>query len=95
MGFYSNGVGWVSIFLADTQSRLYPHMRAKFERDPTAVSKKVPFRFISRYQGIRREFQGNTILEISSKGVQSIIILGKDYKEKHKLNSKQISNSTC
>ena len=46
MGFYSNGVGWVRIFLADTQSRLYPHMRAKFGRDPTAVSKKVSFKFI-------------------------------------------------
>ena len=34
--------------LAESQSRLYPHMRAKFGRDPTAVSKKVPFNFISR-----------------------------------------------
>ena len=36
------------IFLAESQSRLYPHMRAKFGRDPTAVSKKVAFNFISR-----------------------------------------------
>ena len=37
------------MFLAESQSRLYPHMRAKFGRDPTAVSKKVPFNFISRW----------------------------------------------
>ena len=49
MGFYSNGVGWVRIFLAESQSRLYPHRHAKFGRDPTAVSKKVAFKFISRY----------------------------------------------
>ena len=33
---------------AESQSRLYPHMRAKFGRDPTAVSKKVSFNFLSR-----------------------------------------------
>ena len=27
-------------FLAESQSRLYPHVRAKFGRDPMAVSKK-------------------------------------------------------
>ena len=43
-----NGVGWVRICLAESQSRLYLHMRAKFGRDPTAVSKKVHFNFISR-----------------------------------------------
>ena len=37
------------IFLAESQSRLYPHMRAKFGCDPTAGSKKRPFNFISRY----------------------------------------------
>ena len=41
------GVGQ-NFFLAESQSRLYPHMRAKCGRDPTAVSKKVPFNFISR-----------------------------------------------
>ena len=35
--------------LGESQSRLYPHMRAKFGRGPTAVSKKVSFKFISRY----------------------------------------------
>ena len=47
-------MGWVRFFffLAESQSRLYPHMRAKFGRDPTAVSKKVPFNFISRL-GVR------------------------------------------
>ena len=42
------GGGWSDFFLAESQSRLYPHMRAKFGRDPTAVSKKVPFNFINR-----------------------------------------------
>ena len=41
-------MGWVQFFLAESQSRLYTHMRAKFGRDPTAVSKKVSFNFISR-----------------------------------------------
>ena len=40
-------MGCVQFFLVESQSRLYPHMRAKFGRDPTAVSKKVPFNFIS------------------------------------------------
>ena len=40
------GVG--QFFLAESQSRLYPHMRAKLVRNLTAVSKKVPFNFISR-----------------------------------------------
>ena len=47
---YYNGVGWVRILLAESPSRLYPHMRAKCGRDPTAVSKKVPFNFISRWK---------------------------------------------
>ena len=42
-GFYRNGVGWVQFCLAEIQSRLYPHMRAKFGRDPTAGSKKSAF----------------------------------------------------
>ena len=41
------GVGQIC-FKAESQYRLYPHMRAQFGRDPTAVSKKVPFNFISR-----------------------------------------------
>ena len=40
--------GWVRILFAESQSGLYPHMRAKFGRDPTAVSKKVSFK-LSRY----------------------------------------------
>ena len=40
-------MGWVKIVLGESQSRLYPHMRAKFGRGPTAVSKKVSFNFIS------------------------------------------------
>ena len=47
-------MGWVGsdFFLAESQYRLYPHMTAKFGRDLTAVSKKVPFNFISRL-GVR------------------------------------------
>ena len=40
------GVGLVRIFLAESQSGLYRHMRAKFGRDLTAGSKKVSFKFI-------------------------------------------------
>ena len=40
------GVG--QFFLGESQSRLYPHMRAKFGRGPTFVSKKLSFKFISR-----------------------------------------------
>ena len=42
------GLGWAQFFLGECRSRLYPHMRAKFGRDPTAGSKKLPFKFISR-----------------------------------------------
>ena len=35
-------------FLGESHSRLYAHMRSKFGRGPTALSKKVPFNFISR-----------------------------------------------
>ena len=41
--------GGSEFVLAESQSGLYPHMRAKFGRDPTGVSKKVSFKFISRY----------------------------------------------
>ena len=34
-------MGWGgSIFLGESQSRIYPHMRAKFGRGPTVVSKR-------------------------------------------------------
>ena len=42
-------MGWVQIFLAESQSRLYPHMRAKFGSDPTAGSKMLSFKFIIGY----------------------------------------------
>ena len=42
-------MGWVQFFLGESRSRLYPHMRAKFGRDPTAGSKKVSFKFIIGY----------------------------------------------
>ena len=44
MGFVLDWGG--EIFLGESRSRLYPHMRAKFGRDPTAGSKKVSFKFI-------------------------------------------------
>ena len=40
------GVGQTK--LGESQSRFYAYIRAKFGRGPTAVSKKVPFNFISR-----------------------------------------------
>ena len=43
-----SGVGLV-FFFGENQSRLYPHMRAKFGRGPTVVSKKGLLKFISRY----------------------------------------------
>ena len=49
MGFYFIGVVWVRFFLGESRSRLYPHMRAKFGRNPTAGSKKVTFKCISRF----------------------------------------------
>ena len=42
-----SGVGLVK-FLCESQSRLYPHMRAKFGRGPTVVSKKGSLKLISR-----------------------------------------------
>ena len=47
-GFLLEWVGVGKFCLGESQSRLYPHMRAKFGRGPTAVSKKVSFKFISR-----------------------------------------------
>ena len=53
MAFDKNGflLEWGGVgqnILGESQSRLNAHMRAKFGRGPTAVSKKVPFNFISR-----------------------------------------------
>ena len=42
-----SGVGLVNFF-GESQSRLHPHMRAKFGRGPTFVSKKGSLKFISR-----------------------------------------------
>ena len=47
-GFILEWGGMGQFFLGESQSRFYPHMRAKFGRGPTAVSKKVYFNFISR-----------------------------------------------
>ena len=41
MGFVLDWGGVGPIFLGESRSRLYPHMRAKCGRDPTAGSKKV------------------------------------------------------
>ena len=47
-GFLLEWGGVDHFFLCESQSRLYPHMRAKFWRGPSAVSKKVSFKFLSR-----------------------------------------------
>ena len=47
-GFLLQWGGVGQNLFAESQSCLYPHMRAKCGRDPTPVSKKVPFNFISR-----------------------------------------------
>ena len=52
-------MGWVNNNLGESQSRLYPHMRAKFGRGPTAVSKKVSFKFISKLYYIKLHAQYN------------------------------------
>ncbi len=44
-----SGVGLGQFFFGESQSRLYPHMRAKFGRGPTVVSKKGSLKFISRF----------------------------------------------
>ena len=46
-GFLLEWGGVGQFFLGESQSRLYPHMRAKFGRGPKAVSKKVSFNFIT------------------------------------------------
>ena len=38
----------MNLVFGEGQSRLYPHMRAKFGHGPTFVSKKGSFKFISR-----------------------------------------------
>ena len=70
------GVGWVQFFLAESQSRLYPYMHAKYGLDPTAGSKKVPFNFISRYSlpyTFRTFFKINFIVTLSQVSVKSCI----------------------
>ena len=42
------GVRWVN-FLGESQSRLYPHMCAKFGRGPTLVSKNGSLKFNNRW----------------------------------------------
>ena len=67
-----SGVGLVNFF-GESQSRLYPHMRAKFGRGRTVVSKKGSLKFISRpsqsrlYPHMRAKFgRGRTV--VSKKG---------------------------
>ena len=43
-------MGWVRFFLGESRSRLYPHMHAKYGRDPMAGLKKVSFKFIIGYK---------------------------------------------
>ena len=54
-------MGWGgSICLGESQSRLYPHMCAKCWRGPKAVSKKVYFKCISRYDEQLKMWTNNT-----------------------------------
>ena len=48
MGFVLDWGGVGAIFLGESRSRLYPHMRAKFGRDPTAGSKKSVLQVYNR-----------------------------------------------
>ncbi len=48
------GVG--QFFFGESQSRLYPHMRAKFGRGPTVVSKKGSLKFLSRFPAIHTHY---------------------------------------
>ena len=52
-GFILEWGGVGQFCLGESQSRLYAHMGAKCWRSPTAVSKKVPFNFLSRYDKVR------------------------------------------
>ena len=45
-GFLLEWGGVEKFVLGESQSRLYPHMRATFGRDPTFVSKKASRQFI-------------------------------------------------
>ena len=51
-----SGVGWVN-FIFFFKVSIYPHMRAKFGRGPTVVSKKGSFKFISRWQSENLQLQ--------------------------------------
>ena len=70
------GVG--QFVLGESHSRLYPHMSAKFWRGPTAVSKKVSLKFISRYV-----IQVRPTDDFSSTGTRLvyIIILSKSHEK--------------
>ena len=57
MGFVLDWGGVGAIFLGESRSHLYPHMRAKFGRDPTAGSKKVSFKFIIGFR-VKPAFHG-------------------------------------
>ena len=60
------GWGGSEFVLAESQTRLYPHMRAQFGRDPTAVSKKVPFNIISRFANMPGQSNASTYCDVRS-----------------------------
>ena len=64
-------MGWVQFFLAESQSRLYPHMRAKFGRDPMASSKKVTLKFIIGCTYSKHSRVYKIIIHMSSSNVRS------------------------
>ena len=55
-----SGVGLVNFF-GESQSRLYPHMRAKFGHGPTVVSKKGSLKFISRLGHSFLRYEGSKV----------------------------------
>ena len=67
------GVGWVN-FLCESQSRLYPHMRAKFGRGQTSVSKKGSFKFISRCKYVSLYFGTNKHFLIPENNKKKMVI---------------------
>ena len=73
------GVGG-SIFLGESQSRIYRHMRAKFGRGPTVVSKKGGGGTDTNYDTFHKYVRCNTANNVSNCGgdpaTQSIV---KDY----------------
>ena len=64
-------VGWVNFFLGESQSRVYPHMRAKFGRGPTVVSKKGKVYY---YETFYKYVMYNTANDVSTFSMSGTIL---------------------